>query len=80
MADEPVSACREPFTHLNQARLVLEPLVAAEPDRADDRGSLALCLSNREPDQRITPTSGPNSRRFSRRSTARARGNVGPIA
>jgi eukaryotic-like serine/threonine-protein kinase len=37
---------QEAITHLTQARLVLDPLVAAQPDRADDRFSLALCLSN----------------------------------
>ena len=37
---------QEAITHLNQARLILDPLVAAQPDRADERFSLALCLSN----------------------------------
>ena len=37
---------QEAITHLAQARLILDPLVAAQPDRAEDRFSLALCLSN----------------------------------
>ncbi len=37
---------QEAITHLTKARPILDALVAAQPDRADDRFSLALCLSN----------------------------------
>jgi tetratricopeptide (TPR) repeat protein/tRNA A-37 threonylcarbamoyl transferase component Bud32 len=37
---------REAIAHLTQARPILDTLVAAQPDRANDRFSLALCRSN----------------------------------
>ncbi len=76
---------QEAITDLSQARPVLEALVAAQPDRADDRLSLALCLSNEancrrylgeEIDKRGDTASAAREYRAAERAYADAIGHV----